>query len=142
MFGYNKVSQEEYTQVKSALAEANLFNTRLEANLEEAKAAIEALTSDKSKQAKLIKQHQTEVENLKAQHAVEMEGLKTSVNRKINQSLASIGVNQFASEIYSEKREASDQELLIQLNSLPQELKTEFYQAHKAQLSRAVLAKT
>jgi hypothetical protein len=119
------------------------MNTRLEAQLEEARTTIESLTSEKSKHAKLIKQHQADVDNIKLQHSVEMEAIKGSVNRKVTQALSSIGVNQFVAEtIYSDKAQATDQELLIQLNSLPQEQKTEFYQKHKVQLSRAVLAKT
>ena len=77
------------------------------------------------------------------QHAAELQSVTKQVSRQINNTLSAIGVNTFASEIiYSEKAQRSDQELLKQLNELPQELKTEFYNANKAALSRAILAKS
>ena len=142
MFG-SKISKEDFDQVSSALTEANLLNTRLEAKLEEARTTIEGLNEARTKQAKLLKQHEAEVATLKANHAAELQSVTKQVSRQINNTLSAIGVNTFASEIiYSEKAQRSDQELLKQLNELPQELKTEFYNANKAALSRAILAKS
>jgi hypothetical protein len=142
MFG-TKIAKEEYDQVNSALAEANLLNTRLEARLEEAKTTIENLGIEKAKHLKTAKQHQAELDKINTSHATELLALNTKVSRQVNQTLASIGVNTFASEtIYLEKAQTTDQELLRQFTSLPQELKSEFYQANKAALSRAVLAKS
>jgi predicted nuclease with TOPRIM domain len=122
MFGTklsNKVSQVDFDEKVAELSATLLLNTKLEAKLDEARTTIENLSSEKTKQTKAINQHKIEMENIKSQHNIEMEAMKNSVNRKINQSLASIGVDKFASEIYSDIAQKSDRELLNQFVNLP-----------------------
>lgn len=136
-----KVSKEQFDLVSKDLSTATSLNMLLEAKLEEAKNTIETLSAKHIKSSKLAKQHENILEQLKSQHELELTTVKNSLNKQINQSLASIGVNQFAAEIYSGESLKSDKELLTQFNSLPKEKQSEFYQQHKAALSRAVLSK-
>jgi hypothetical protein len=137
-----KVSKEQFDLVSKDLSIATSLNMQLEAKLEEAKNTIETLSTKHVKTGELVKQHKLVLEQLKTQHELELNSVKNSLNKQINQSLASIGVNQFAAEIYSGESQKSDKELLTQFNSLPKEKQSEFYQQHKAALSRAVLSKT
>ena len=142
MFGSIKYTQAEYDGVTRQLSEVTAINLRLEANLTEAQDLIQTLDADKLALSNQLAQHKLDSEKVKQKHMQELEQMKKTVNQKVYNSLSSIGVPQFASEIYSEVAEKSDVELLMQFQRLTGGEQTEFYRKNKEALTRATLSKT
>ena len=140
MFG-SKITQEQYDAVNQQLTAVNEHNVRLESALDEANGIIETLAAEKSVISKQLQTFNHTLEQTKDKHTQELDKVKKSIDLRVNQALANIGVSQFASEIYSDAPSKSDKELLAQFNRLPGEAKTEFYNKNKVALSRAVLSK-
>jgi len=138
MFG-NKITQEQYEDVTKQLSNVQARNMRLEDNLKEAEETIENLASEKQALAEQINQHQSNLKQLKQTHAEQINKIKLGVNTQVNHQLATIGVGQFASEIYSVQPTNSDLELLIEFNGLTGGKKTEFWNVNKAAITRALL---
>jgi hypothetical protein len=91
--------------------------------------------------------YETEVSNLKKAHAKEISDWKTkleheskSINRKVNQALANIGVNKFAPEeiVASESSAISPQAIYSKFMSLHGDLKTEYFKENEKILSKLV----
>lgn len=139
MFG-SKITQEQYDDVTKQLTTAHIINSRLEGDLKEAQETIENLASEKQTLAEQINKHQSIIDQLKQTQTEEIKKIKQSVSAQVNHQLATIGVSQFASEIYLATPQKSDQELLTQFHSLTGGKRTEFWNANKAALTRVVLA--
>lgn len=136
MFGKSlKLKVEElHKELNSALA----INTAFKKEIEQYKGEIESFAEVKKDLTKKITAQKSELDGIKSKHQDEMVKLENSVNRRVNSSLASIGVNQFAPELIQENSK-SDGEILAKFNSLSGNEKTEFYNKYKAAITRALL---
>jgi hypothetical protein len=127
----SKIAKSLYDEKVIELSAAHKGFLKLQAQVENQLDTIEDLNQViKTKEAA----YNTEVSELKSQLA----RLQTSVNGRVNQALASIGVTQFAKEIISSSGNDEAPELIVRkFNSLPVEAKHEFYNQHKDVITRA-----
>ena len=79
------------------------------------------------------------ITNLSEAHKVELKAIETSVNRKINAALASIGVQRFASEQFTVPSNQSDLECYNTFMNLTGNEKTEYYRKNKDKIARVQL---
>lgn len=67
-----------------------------------------------------------------ATHKTAIDRMNNSVNARVNDALAGVGVKQFAIEtIYNSSFDDSPEQILKKFNSLPAESQHEFYKKHK-----------
>jgi hypothetical protein len=104
--------------------------------------SVESAALEKSEVAKQLNDHKQALADADTKHAAELEAVKTSVARKINSTLASIGVTMFANENFSASPEISDQQALVEFTNLKGQEKTEYYNKNKAKITRALLPKS
>ena len=138
MFGGKDKIADLSRQLNDALAEKTLLENRLE----DAANTIEQFASKESNYKKQIEGFNKQITTLKASHKTELDKLANSVNRKVNASLASIGVTKFANHQFSDAPSQTDAEIyqkFLALNGTTEQ--TEFYKTNKAAISRAMLNK-
>ena len=115
------------------------YRRKLESRLDDALSLIEESAGRMEACKQQIAKHDSVVTNLKANHKTAMASLEASVNRKVNASLASIGVTQFAPESFTVSNVTTDRSLLDTFNSLEGVAKTDFYAKHKDAIGRLLL---
>jgi uncharacterized coiled-coil protein SlyX len=127
----NKIDKSLYDDKVVELSSARKSMTKLQAQVDNQKDTIEELHGVvRSKETS----YSMEVTELKSQ----MSRLQTSVNARINEALASIGVTHFAIEtIHSSGGDETPEVIVRKFNSLPTEARTEFYNKHKDVIDRA-----
>lgn len=139
MFG--KSDKTRVTELESEIKTLASSRDEMFAQLETFKSEVESFADVKRTLNKKISEYKSEIENMKQMHDTELKCMETSVNRKINAALSSIGVSAFASEIIKSDKDQSDVEALRVFNSLSGQEKTDFYNKNKAKISRALLSK-
>lgn len=132
----------EAEKLRKDLASISAAKVALEQELKEARESIESSTHEYLGYKEQIKNHKKVLDEQKAMHEAALLAAQTSINKKINTSLASIGVNTFACENFSVNNEPSDTECLNTFNGLTGQAKTEFYNRNKAKITRALLPKS
>ena len=128
---------------------------KLENQLAELKLEAQSLTEEVANNRKTIASfpgvkadYDAKVKQLAEAHTKEVSDLKnllkateTSVNRRVIESLASIGVNQFVPEEILSVQGANPQDLYQKFLSLKGAEQTEFYKKHEQAISKFVHAK-
>lgn len=132
---------ERITELEQSLAEANFSIHSLQEEVAEYKKTIANFHGVKAnyddKLNKLQESHQKEVSDLKNL----LKTTETSVNRRVTEALASIGVAQFAAEEILSVNGVSPSGLYQKFLSLKGAEQTEFYRIHEKELSRFLNAK-
>ena len=136
MFGVNK---EAYEQLTNKLSQAELANLQLSNQLEEASSIIEQFASKEENYKKQISSINQQLTNLKANHLAELKKIENSVNKKVNSTLASIGVKQFANETFLAAPNQTDKQIYEKFMSLSGTEQTEYYKLNKVAIARALL---
>ena len=126
MFGIGNSNQIE--ELNKQLSAVQAEKLTLETRLDDLENTIHTLAQKEQNYKKQIKTHE-----------VKLAEVMSSVNKKVNIALASMGVNTFAAETFAVGSVKSDNELLAQFNTLAGTEKTAFYQKNKAAISRALL---
>lgn len=132
--------EQRIEELENLLAEANLDKVSLQEEVQSYQQTIASFPGVKA-------DYDAQLQKMEDKHKSEVEGLKnllkateTSVNRRVIEALASIGVAQFApEEIISSP--ASGKELHAKFLSLKGEEQTEFYRKHEKELSKFLHAK-
>lgn len=135
MFGNKK----DLEAVSQQLEAANATNIQLETRLNEALTTIESFASKEANYKKQVSAQKAEIAAIKKAHSTELQTLEASLAKKVNISLASIGVSQFANEQFTVNPNQSDQEILNRFLSLTGTEQTEYYQKNKAAIARVQL---
>jgi len=136
MFGSNKYTKEQYESIASQLNDAMAEKLALDSRLEQASLTIEAFAAKEANYKKVIKSHTTELDNLKLAHSEQLKKLEKSINRKVNTTLASIGVSEFAHENFSVSPKKTDQEVYNGFLALAGGEQTEYYNKNKEVIAR------
>lgn len=139
MFWNNTDYKAKAEELTKQLATISAAKVELEQKLEEAKESMESSAHEYSGYKKQISAYKKSLEELKEIHAAELKAMQTSINKKINDSLASVGVCMFANDNVSVINEPSDASCLTQFNALSGNEKTEYYNKNKAKITRALL---
>jgi hypothetical protein len=111
----------------------SLENVKLKERLDDAEASLEAFGIEKQKLA-------SELLASEDAHKVEIETLSNSITKKVNMTLASIGVDVFATENFSVDHNLTDRDALNTFKSLEGNAKTEYYKQNKDKITRALLS--
>lgn len=132
--------QDQIQELENQLAELRLDLVSQQEEIQGYKKSMSSISVMKT-------EYEDKMKQLQAEHAKEVESLKnllksteTSVNRRVTETLASIGVNTFASEEIVSSM-TSPKELHMKFLSLKGEAQTEFYRKHEKALSSFINAK-
>lgn len=136
MFGNTKEQIESLTK---EMSDISLERDKLISHLEEARNIIESADSEKKALSKKNSEYKKEIEVLKVQHKIDLDHKEKSIYHKVNTTLASMGVDTFANEYFSDNKPITDIEIINTFNSLTGHEKTEFYNKNKAAITRALL---
>lgn len=132
---------EQITALEQSLAEARFDAQSLREELSDYKKTIANFTNVKAdyddKLTKLQESHQKEVSELKNL----LKTTETSVNRRVTEALASIGVAQFAAEEILSVPGKSPQALYQRFLTLKGAEQTQFYKEHEKEISKILNAK-
>ena len=132
---------ERITELEQSLAEAQFTVQSLQEECAEYKKTIASFPGVKAdfddKLRKLQESHQKEVSDLKNL----LKTTETSVNRRVTEALASIGVAQFATEEILSVSGKSPNALYQKFLSLKGAEQTKFYQEHEKEISSFLNAK-
>lgn len=140
MFGPNKVDYKAQVERLSLDVTAlTADKLALEKRLEEAQDIIESAAIAKATLEAQVADHNDMLATIKQAHNKEIKNLESSINRKLVNTLASVGVHTFASETFSVSKDTTDLECYQKFQSLEGQAKTEYYSKHKAQITRALL---
>lgn len=140
MFGFNqKDNSEIITALEKEKSDLNNHISELNKQIDSYKNDIENYSTNNNK--KIIAQLKQEINNLKLNHAEEIKRIEISVNRKINSTLASIGVSNFVQENFIQPKKERDVTALLEEFSqiTDPKLKSEFWMKHKEELTKSVL---
>lgn len=140
MFSNSKELTSRIESLTKELNDSSLENSRLLKRVELQETTIESFAATKAELEKELADSKATIENLKSQHAVEMAVKDKSLNKKVNSTLASIGVTEFAVDnLVSTGQNLTDKEVLNKFLSLNGNEKSEFYKNNKDKITRALL---
>jgi hypothetical protein len=143
MFGSTKELQSNIDSLKKELTDVTLDKEKLFSRLEEAQNIIESLglslENDKKSILKKNSEYKKEVDVLKIQHKSDLEKIEKSVYHKVNTTLASMGVDVFVPEYFSDNKPDTDHQILSVFQSLSGNEKTEYYNKNKDAITRSLL---
>lgn len=142
MFWNTSDYKAEADKLAKQLASVSASRLALEKELAELREGMESAAHEYLGYKEQIKSHKQALEDQKATYEAALLAAQAQVNKKVNYSLASIGVNTFANESFSVKNEPSDTECLNTFNALNGQEKTEYYNKNKAKITRALLPKS
>lgn len=140
MFGNSKELQSSIDSLKKELMDVTSDREKLFLRLEEAQNIIESFENEKKAFLKKNNEYKKEIDFLRVEHKANLDKLEKSVHYRVNTALASMGVDTFVTENFSEKTPHTDIEKLNTFNSLSGHEKTEYYQKNKAEITRALLS--
>jgi hypothetical protein len=132
---------EQITELEQSIAEANLTIQSQQETLQEYQKTMASFPGVKADYDAKVKQmtqaHEKEMSDLKNL----LKTTETSVNRRVIEALASIGVNQFAPEEILSVQGPNPNDLYQKFLSLKGAEQTEFYKKHEQAISKFVHAK-
>lgn len=139
MFGSTKELQSNIDSLKKELTDVTLDKEKLFSRLEEAQNIIESFEIEKKAILKKNSEYKKEVDVLKIQHKSDLEKIEKSVYHKVNTTLASMGVDVFVPEYFSDNKPDTDHQILSVFQSLSGNEKTEYYNKNKDAITRSLL---
>lgn len=139
MFGSTKELQSNIDSLKKELTDVTLDKEKLFSRLEEAQNIIESFEIEKKSILKKNSEYKKEVDVLKIQHKSDLEKIEKSVYHKVNTTLASMGVDVFVPEYFSDNKPDTDHQILSVFQSLSGNEKTEYYNKNKDAITRSLL---
>ena len=96
------------------------------------------LSSKTSKHSEEINEFNKKIKSINEVHKMALKLMQDSVNKKVNQTLANIGVSTFLSEPIVNNTITSPKEKLAHFQNLDGTEKTEYYKKHKEDINRAI----
>lgn len=138
MFG-NKELEVKLESLNKEINDLNADNLRCRKRINEMENIVESFDIEKKALHKKNADYKKEIEVLKVQHEVDLGKVEKGIYHKVNATLASMGVDAFATEYFSEKKPDTDIQIMNTFNSLSGNEKTEFYNKNKAAITRVLL---
>lgn len=137
MFGLNHKAELEALeqQLFALVSERDTLKSKLESTIN----ATHTFAEKEMSYQRKLNDSQKKLDNTVASHKLELRKVEDSVNRKVNATLASIGVQQFAAEQFSVPVNQTDLEVFHTFMNLPDDQKSEYYKKHKDQIIRVKL---
>lgn len=135
----SKELKSKFDSLTKEMNDISAENVSLRNKLDESFGVIENFNEEKKALTKKNAEYRKEIESLKLRNEQKLTEVSSTVDRKINEFLATIGVTEFAAESFSNNNSANDAAIFEQFNRLVGNDRTEFYNKNKAQITRVLL---
>jgi predicted nuclease with TOPRIM domain len=135
----SKEMKGKFDSLTKELSDLSAENISLRNKLDDSMSIMETFDAEKKAIHKKNAEYKKEIEALKNSNKQNIETVSLSVNRKINEFLATIGVTEFAAESFTNNSSVNDEQVYNKFQSLSGNERTEFYNKNKAQITRVLL---